>query len=48
MSHLLVISFADEQKAREGVDKLVCLQKRGQIEIEDAIIAVKMKMARSN
>ena len=41
MSHLLVIAFADEQKAKEGANKLLTLQKRGQIEIEDAVIAVK-------
>jgi uncharacterized membrane protein len=38
MSHLLVIGFASEQKAKEGADKLLTLQKRGQIEIEDAVI----------
>ena len=41
MSHLLVIGFANEQKAKEGADKLLSLQKRGQIEIEDALIASK-------
>jgi uncharacterized membrane protein len=43
MSHLLVIAFADEQKAKRGADKLLSLQKRGRIEIEDAVIAVKNK-----
>jgi hypothetical protein len=41
MSHLLVIPFADVQKAKEGANKLLSLQKRGQIEIEDAIVAMK-------
>jgi uncharacterized membrane protein len=41
MSHLLVIGFANEQKAEEGADKLLSLQRRGQIEIEDAVIATK-------
>ena len=41
MSHLLVIGFANEQKAKEGADKLLSLQKQGQIEIEDAVIATK-------
>jgi uncharacterized membrane protein len=41
MSHLLVIGFANEQKAKEGADKLLSLRKRGQIEIEDAVIATK-------
>jgi uncharacterized membrane protein len=38
---LLVIPFADVQKAKEGANKLLSLQKRGQIEIEDAIVAMK-------
>ena len=41
MSHLLIIGFANEQKAKEGADKLLTLKKRGQIEIEDALIATK-------
>jgi uncharacterized membrane protein len=41
MSHLLVIGFANAQKAKEGADKLLSLQKRGQIEIEDAVIGTK-------
>jgi len=41
MSHLLVIGFANEQKAKAGADKLLSLQKRGQLEIEDAVIATK-------
>jgi hypothetical protein len=41
MSHLLIIGFANEQKAKEGADKLLTLQKRGQIEIEDAVIGTK-------
>jgi uncharacterized membrane protein len=41
MSHLLVIGFANEQKAKEGANKLLSLQKRGQIEIQDALIAKK-------
>ena len=41
MSHLLVMAFADEQMAKAGADKLLSLQKRAQIEIEDAVIATK-------
>jgi uncharacterized membrane protein len=41
MSHLLVIGFANEQKAKEGANKLLSLQKSGQIEIQDALIATK-------
>jgi uncharacterized membrane protein len=41
MSHLLIIGFANEQKAKEGADKLLTLKKRGQIEIEDAVIGTK-------
>jgi uncharacterized membrane protein len=41
MSHLLVIGFANEQKAKEGANKLLSLQKRGEIEIQDALIATK-------
>jgi uncharacterized membrane protein len=38
MRHLLVIGFANEQKAKEGADKVLS---GGQIEIEDALIATK-------
>jgi uncharacterized membrane protein len=41
VSPLLVIGFANEQKAKEGTHKLLSLQKQGQIEIEDAVIATK-------
>jgi uncharacterized membrane protein len=41
MSHLLVVGFANEQKAKESAHKLLSLQKQGQIEIEDAVIATK-------
>ena len=41
MSHLLVIGFANEQKARDGANKLLSLQNLGQIEIQDALIATK-------
>jgi uncharacterized membrane protein len=41
MSHLLVIGFADEQKAKEGANNLLSLQKSGQIEVQDALIATK-------
>ena len=41
MSHLLVIGFANEQKAKECVSKLLSLQKSGQIDIQDALLATK-------
>ena len=48
MSHLLVMAFADEQKAKAGADKLLSLQKRAQIEIENAVIATKNENGAAN
>ena len=41
MSELLVISFANEEKAEQGGRKLLSMEKQDLITIEDAVIALK-------
>ena len=41
MSVLLVIAFSDEQKAENAGRKPLSMQKQGQIDIEDAVVALK-------
>ena len=48
MSDLLVIAFSDVQKAENAGRKLLSMQKQGQIDIEDAVVALKRQTARSN
>ena len=41
MSDLLVIAFSDVQKVENAGRKLLPMQKTGQIDIEDAVVALK-------
>jgi len=48
MSELLVISFANEEKAEQGGRKLLSMEKQDLIAIEDAVIALKKLTAPSS
>ena len=48
MSDLLVIAFSDVQKMENSGRKLLPMQKTGQIDIEDVVVALKRARARPN